>query len=506
MNNLNTDPPAYSAVDIPDCDGKEESTCIQTQGCQMYRDECVPKVQETLANLYEGRAGEVQRTLSAVTGSDCAPHFREMYEREFDSIDDRQNRDRTMAAVLAYNMRDGDTDWTDTSSPGVESFLHNPGCVICTNASEAPFGRMKCCGAPIHEHCFVRWFSGKPPGAQRCVVCRRLPEAPHVFGAANPQQAAPANLPQAAPANPPQAAPANLDHPPEFGPDPSLLPWRRMDDRSRPTEHMRRLGFNPGPPPNPVQHADITINATNGGCPIGRLTGGNLCAVDAELAKKIHIVVYNGDGGITSPQARQIHDLVQPIFGQFIAPSSVDLNMDINDDRIVEREARANRTRAHITYVFTDVFPNIDFQIPTGGLTGYATLDTAHAVPLGVLNGKLRSTRLTSMFLRPGGGIQGNVGDVEELCRILNGTPLLSLTIRNFNLMIEPGLEVLRNDHNWSRDRWRTSAHKISLSYIDTTLRVEDNKLEFIREDIRPRGMGAPAGYWRRYWERNPPL
>ena len=68
-------------------------------------------------------AGEVQRTLSAVTGSDCAPHFREMYEREFDSIDDRQNRDRTMAAVLAYNMRDGDTDWTDTSSPGVRKLL-----------------------------------------------------------------------------------------------------------------------------------------------------------------------------------------------------------------------------------------------------------------------------------------------------------------------------------------------------------------------------------------------
>lgn len=472
MNNLDTYPPSYSTLDVPNCKTKQKSNCNQTPGCQLYDDECVPKVQETIASLYQGRAADVQRTLSAVTGRDCARQFREMYQTPLDSVDARENRNRTMAAMLARNMSDGATDWTNTSKQDIEGFLDNPGCVICSEASEEPFGRMRCCGTPVHEQCFVRWYEGKDLEGQRCVACRRLPAFPFQFSPDND--------------------------------DPSLLlPERRMDANRRypPTG-------SPIPPPNPVQHADVTINATNGECPIGQLTGGSLCTVDAELAKKIHVVVYyKDDDSITSPQGQEIYDLVRPIFGAFRPEPDVDLNMDTFDDRVVEREARANRTRARINYVFTNVFPNIQFQ-HGAGLMKYASLRTVLPVSLRVLNSKLRSTRLETLRLTTDGGIQGNDGDVEDMCRILHDTPLLYLSVANFNISIEAGFDLLRRTQCWQRNYGRFGGgggiYKTGYSrYYKTYLRVASvdgvNTLEFQRMDCRPRGLGY-GDFWRTYW------
>ena len=82
MPNINVPHETYDANLIPDCRDKPLVECATINGCQVYNDECVPDIHNTIANQFHGNDEEVMRTLGIVTGKPprfFEEQFRDMY-------------------------------------------------------------------------------------------------------------------------------------------------------------------------------------------------------------------------------------------------------------------------------------------------------------------------------------------------------------------------------------------------------------------------------------------
>lgn len=431
MPNINVPHETYDANSIPDCRGKPLVECATINGCQVYNGKCVPDIHNTIANQFHGNDEEVMRTLGIVTGKPprfFEDQFRDMYSDGAQPSNDaeRETRNRYMATSLKKIL--ASSRWSPEKANKALSFSRDAMCTVCQAVDGREFGTMRCCGKPIHKHCFDTWYSQHRNG--NCLACQRAPDVPYLF----------------------PAIPIN-----EFGDledDGDVYELSEDEDEPevdgmmpRNTRYRnRKLREALGQPPS--------IPAVDGHCEIGHLVGGSLCMVDAVMIDKIYRVVNCGsEEGQNSPLGQQVHDLLDEVMDDWgvRTPDKMRLDTSVGDDLIVEREALLSHSDAYLWYTFGEVYPRLGFYGAAGGLAGMVHMETSGSFDLDRFNTMLRTTRVKKIEVHTGGAVEWTEQSLRELFEIMREptSRVRFLRFTNFNVPVDTELDRMRNDHGW---------------------------------------------------------